>query len=222
MIRFFDIIFSSIGLLAFSPIILFVSIILKLTGEGEILYFQKRVGKNNKIFWLIKFATMKKDSEHLGTKSLTIKDDPRILPFGSYLRKSKINEILQLVNVFKGDMSLIGPRPLTEESFNIYSDQIKVEISELKPGLSGVGSIIFRNEEDLLANMSDPRKFYKEIIAPYKGNLEIWYKNNFSLKIYFYLIILTVLAVILPNLRIFTFLQSLPQPPIDIKEKVNF
>ena len=118
MDRFFDILLSSLAISFFSIILLPVIIILRLTGEGEIFYLQKRIGKNNKEFYLLKFATMLKNSSKMQNGTVTIKNDPRVLPFGKFLRKSKINELPQLFNILKGDMSIIGPRPQTPNYFN--------------------------------------------------------------------------------------------------------
>ncbi len=139
MIRFFDILFSSLGLFFLFPLFVIIITLLKFSGEGEIFYFQKRVGVDRKIFGLFKFATMLKNSEKIGTKTLTIKNDPRILPMGSFLRKTKINELPQLINVLKGDMSLIGPRPERPEIDKILISQISnYNLRYLvKPGISG-------------------------------------------------------------------------------------
>ena len=175
MQRFFDILLSSVAILLFSPILIFTSIILLFTGENKVIYLQKRVGYSGKLFNLIKFATMLENSPNSGT--ITFNHDPRILPFGSFLRKSKINELPQLFNIFLGDMSVIGPRPLTKQTFSYYSKDVKQLIVTLRPGLSGIGSIFFRNEQ-LLLKQGDYLKVYKTIIAPYKGKLEAWYSKK--------------------------------------------
>ena len=144
MERFLDILFSGLALLALSPLLVPIVIILKFSGEGEVFFFQERIGKDGKLFKLYKFATMLKDSPNLGTGTVTMRDDPRVLPVGKFLRKTKINELPQLLNIFLGDMSVIGPRPLTAQTFGSYSDNTKAVISQVRPGLSGVGSIIFR------------------------------------------------------------------------------
>ena len=202
VIRAFDIFFASIALLVFSPILVCCIVILSTTGEREIFFVQKRVGKAGKIFKLLKFATMLKNSPSIGSKSITLKDDPRILPFGKFLRKTKINEIPQLINVIKGDMSLIGPRPLTELVFNFYDKQEQDVVLFEKPGLSGVGSIYFRDEEKLLNAQHDVRTFYKEQITPKKAKLERWFVENYSIKNYFILIIYTILVIIFPGWNI--------------------
>ena len=214
LIRFFDIIFSLLLILLFSPLFIFVSIFLYFTGEHEVLYLQTRVGQFGAVFKLIKFATMLKSSETMGTGTLTIFNDPRVLPYGRFLRKSKLNELPQLFNIFIGQMSFIGPRPLTPDMFSMYDSSARNEICKLKPGMSGIGSIIFRNEDSITKNASDPKQFYSDVIAPYKADLEIWYCNNNSLITYFNLIFLTIIVVILPNTHLpFILFRDLPPPP---------
>ena len=214
MIRFFDIVFSILAIIIFTPFFLIITLILRFSGEGEIIYKQERVGLNKKKFKIFKFATMLKNSPQIGTKSVTISDDPRVLPFGKFLRKTKINELPQIFNVFLGQMSLIGPRPLTYEGFLNYDKITQSQITKIKPGLSGIGSIIFSNEEKFLKKNENPLEFWKNKITPYKGKLEIWYVNNISLKNYFLLIFLTLGTLLLPNfVNVFKILKDLPQPP---------
>ena len=122
MIRFFDVLLSAITLLLLLPLFLPIVILLRFTGEGEIFFLQERIGKDGKKFELFKFATMLKNSPDIGTGTVTMKNDPRVLPLGRFLRKTKINELPQLLNIFFGDMSVIGPRPLTSQAFETYSD----------------------------------------------------------------------------------------------------
>ena len=213
MIRFFDILFCLIAVIILLPILLIVSILLKFTAEGEIIYSQERVGIDCKSFSLLKFATMLKNSENIGTGSITIKNDPRVLPLGKFLRKTKLNELPQLFNVIKGDMGIIGPRPLTRVNFNYYDNETRSIISKIKPGLSGIGSIYFRNEEDYLTTSGDPEEIYKNVIAPYKGKLEIWYSKNANLKNYFLAIFTTIIAIIFNDQNIiFKIFPYLPRP----------
>lgn len=201
-----------------------VLIILKFTGEGEIFYFQERVGIKQKKIVLIKFATMLKNSPNIGTGTITIKDDPRIFSFGKFLRKTKINEIPQLINVLKGDMSLIGPRPLTIINFNMYSKKSREILSSIRPGLSGIGSIIFRNEEEILNNKSiDAIKFYSNEISPYKAELEEWFVNRYNFKTYIILIVLTILVILKPNSKlIWKIFPSLPTPKKSIQNLIGY
>ena len=212
MQRFFDIIFSAMALVIFSPFLIPVSIILKFSGEGEIFYVQQRVGKDGKMFGLLKFATMLKDSANIGTGTVTVKNDPRVLPIGKFLRKSKINELPQLLNIFLGDMSVIGPRPQTERCFLAFPQNSQDAIVQVKPGLSGIGSIVFRDEESILDNPDiDRLKFYDDEIAPYKGELEQWYVKHHNLYTYFMLIGLTVWVVIFSDSKVYKTISKIYQ-----------
>lgn len=201
--RFFDILISGILLLILSPLLIPIMIGLKLTGEGYIFYKQERVGYKNKRFHILKFATMLKDSPNMAGGIMTSKKDPRITPMGGFLRKSKINELPQIFNIFLGDMSFVGPRPVMPISFETYPLEIQNIIYNVKPGLTGLGSIVFRDEENLLAEIKergeDPWVFYRESIYPFKGELEKWYQNNFSFIIDLKIILLTAITVIKPN-----------------------
>ena len=204
MLRTLDILFSSLALIILLPLFCIISLILKLSGENKVFFLQKRVGKNNQKFNLIKFATMLENSPNIGTGTITIKNDPRILPFGHFLRKTKINELPQLINVLKGEMSLIGPRPLTDNEFNQYADRIKTKLNTLSPGLSGIGSIVFRNEENIIGNdIANVNEVYKKKIIPFKGELEVWYANNRNIYTYFVLIIMTLTVIFIPNTKIY-------------------
>jgi lipopolysaccharide/colanic/teichoic acid biosynthesis glycosyltransferase len=219
MQRFFDIIFSSVAIVLFSPFLIPVMILLKFTGEGEIFYVQQRVGKNGKMFGLFKFATMLKNSPATGTGTVTVKDDPRVLPMGKFLRKTKINELPQLFNIFLGNMSVIGPRPQTERCFLAFPQDSQEAIMQVKPGLSGIGSVVFRDEESILDNPKiDRLAFYDSIIAPYKGNLEQWYVKHQGLYTYFMLIGLTIWAVLFSKSKAyFNVFGDLPTPPKDLR-----
>lgn len=214
MQRCFDIIFCLTVLILLSPLLVIICLVLRVTGEGEILYFQERIGRNGRLFNLIKFATMLKDSPKIGSGTITLKNDPRVLPVGKFLRKTKINEVPQLLNVLKGDMSLVGPRPLTHETFSGYTTNDQKIIASVPPGLSGVGSIVFRDEESILQRLGGNRAAYFEVIAPYKAELEKWYVQNSSIKIYFMIIFLTSAVLINPKSKIIWFvLKGLPALP---------
>lgn len=204
------------ALLFLSPIFFLVILILKLTGEGEVFYLQLRPGLHGKVFKLIKFATMMKNSSSIGTGNVTIKNDPRVLPFGMFLRKTKINEIPQLLNIFKGDMSFVGPRPLPIKNFEIYTYEAQKIIERMKPGLTGVGSVVFRNEEEIIDKLGMPlEKSLKEVIMPYKAKLEEWYYENQSITMYFKIIFITAWIVVFPESKIINFL--IPDIPGNIK-----
>ena len=223
MERFFDILFSGLALLVLCPFLVPIVIILKFSGEGEVFFLQERIGKNGALFKLFKFATMLKDSPNLGTGTVTMRGDPRVLPVGKFLRKTKINELPQLLNIFFGDMSIIGPRPLTAQTFGSYSDTTQAVIKQVRPGLSGVGSIIFRGEEDIMHGATASVDFYDSIIAPYKGALEEWFVSNKGLYIYFMVIFTTVWAVLFPKTKVaWTVFKGLPEPPEELKLALNY
>jgi lipopolysaccharide/colanic/teichoic acid biosynthesis glycosyltransferase len=223
MIRFFDVVLSGIALVILSPLLVPVMLLLKYSGEGEVFFVQQRVGKNREMFSLYKFATMLKDSPGTGTGTVTIKNDPRVLPAGKFLRKTKINELPQLLNVFMGNMSLIGPRPQALRCFDAFPIESQDIIIQVKPGLSGVGPIVFRGEEDILEGHSGTLDFYDNIISPYKGKVEAWYVRNQKLVIYFSLILLTVWVVFFPKSEaIWKLFRDLPIPPDVLKRELNF
>ena len=223
MDRFFDILFAGLALVLLSPLLLPIAIILKLTGEGEVFFFQERIGKGGGKFKLCKFATMLKNSPNIGTGTITMKGDPRVLPVGLFLRKTKINELPQLLNIFFGDMSFIGPRPLTNQNFGAYSESTQGVINRVRPGLSGVGSIIFRNEEEIMHGDTASVDFYASVIAPYKGALEEWFVSNKSLYIYFLAIFVTAWAILVPKTKLaWRVFKDLPEPPSELTEALNF
>lgn len=187
-----------------------------LTGEHFVFYFQERIGYKNKKFNIIKFATMIKNSPNIGTGLHTKKNDPRILPLGGFLRKTKINELPQLFNILFGSMTIVGPRPLVDKTFEPYSDEVKETIYNIKPGLSGIGSIVFRDEEELLSKTNLPLdEYYKKFISPYKGELELWYQKNISFYTDFLIIIITVFTIFFPNNNLVNlFFKNLPKKKI--------
>jgi lipopolysaccharide/colanic/teichoic acid biosynthesis glycosyltransferase len=209
MQRFFDILFSGLAILVFSPFLILIICTLRFTGEGEVFFCQARVGKNRVNFGLLKFATMLKNSEKIGAGTVTLKDDFRVLPIGKLLRKTKLNELPQLFNILLGDMSIIGPRPLHNKQFSFYSIEDQDIIASIRPGLSGVGSIIFRDEEKILQNSNDPDNTYREAITPKKAALEKWYVKNKSIGLYFKLILMTVIAIFLPSIDMKRFFTGL-------------
>lgn len=223
MERFFDIFFSGLALFVLSPLLIPTILILRATGEGEVFFLQQRVGMGGNIFKLFKFATMLKDSPNTATGTVTVKDDPRVLPLGKILRKTKINELPQLLNIFFGDMSIIGPRPLTPQTFDCYSEKTQSIVKKVRPGLSGVGSIVFRAEENIMHGASASVDFYSNVIAPYKGELEEWFVSNKSIYIYFTAILITVWAVLVPSTSVaWRAFRNLPDPPEDLRVALNY
>ena len=218
MQRFFDIMFSIIGIIIFLPFFLPIVVLLRFTGEGEIFYRQSRIGFRGIPFYVLKFATMKKNSPNIGTGTITVKNDSRVLPVGKVLRKTKVNELPQLLNILKGDMSLIGPRPLTIEAYSGYSNEVIKEIQKLRPGLSGVGSVVFRDEETILQTFDDGVDGYKKFVAPFKAELEGWYAKNKNTRLYFILIFLTLMAIISPkNIIFWRIFKDAPRPKGPLK-----
>jgi lipopolysaccharide/colanic/teichoic acid biosynthesis glycosyltransferase len=215
MIRFFDILLSSLAIFILSPFMIPIMIGLKLTGEHDVFYLQKRVGLGGKDFKVYKFATMLRSSPSLQGGVLTQKNDPRILPMGNFLRKTKINELPQLINILVGQMSFVGPRPQARAHYELYSANVKQAIDRIPPGLTGIGSVVFRDEESMLDKVSGDRdRFHDAVIAPYKGELEVWFVSHRNLYTYFMLIGLTAWCVVFPKSKsyrgIFKTIPSLP------------
>jgi lipopolysaccharide/colanic/teichoic acid biosynthesis glycosyltransferase len=214
--RFFDLFSSLVALVLLSPLLLPISIGLKLTGEGYVWYFQERVGYKNKLFNIWKFATMLKNSPNMTGGLITLKRDPRLLPLGGFLRKSKVNELPQLINILRGDMSVVGPRPVMQKSFDQYPKEVQEVIYNVKPGLTGIGSVIFRDEEELITqvrdNGGDTWDFYRTKIYPFKGKLEQWYQENQSFTTDLAIIFLTAWVIVFPNTDlIYKVFPSLPK-----------
>lgn len=214
-----DIIFSFIAILFFIPFLLPIAILLKLTGEGYVFFFQNRIGHRNVKFKIWKFATMLKASPGLGTGSKTLKNDWRLTPMGKFLRATKINEIPQIVNILLGDMSIIGPRPLMEVDFLKLSPELQSKYYNVHPGLTGIASVVFRNEEQYFSNTEmDPHEFDKKYIMPYKGALEIWYLEHLSFWTDLTLIFLTVWTVVAPSSDlVHKVFKDLPERPEELR-----
>jgi lipopolysaccharide/colanic/teichoic acid biosynthesis glycosyltransferase len=196
--RLTDILIAGIALIILSPLLIPSIIILLLTGEHEVFYFQKRVGYKNRLFNIWKFATMVKNSPNMGTGEITLRNDPRVTPFGKFLRITKINELPQIINVLQGGMSIVGPRPLMDVSFKLYPEPVQKTIYNCKPGMTGIGSLIFRDEEKIVSDAVDPKSMYANIY-PYKGELELWYQKNASLYTDFMIIFLTAWSILFPK-----------------------
>ncbi len=198
--RLIDILIAGIALVLLSPLFLVVIIILLLTGEHEVFYFQKRIGYKNKPFNIWKFATMLKNSPNMGTGIITVRNDPRVTPFGKILRFTKINELPQIINVLKGDMSIVGPRPLVAKSVELYPEDVKEKIYDVMPGMTGMGSLIFRDEEKIISG-GDPQEMYKTIYL-HKGELEMWYQQHASLSIDIKIIFITAWSIFFPESKL--------------------
>jgi lipopolysaccharide/colanic/teichoic acid biosynthesis glycosyltransferase len=214
--RFFDILFSLIALVLLLPVFIPVIILLLLTGEHEVFYRQDRVGYKNRIFGIWKFATMLKNSPNIGSKDLTMRNDPRVTFMGRFLRKSKINELPQMINILTGNMSFVGPRPLMKSGFDRYSDEMKAKVYNVQPGLTGIGSIVFRDEELIITQSKlSPDDCYRQEILPYKGALEVWYQQHQGFYTDLMLLFLTGWYVLFPKSGlVFKVFPSLPRREI--------
>jgi lipopolysaccharide/colanic/teichoic acid biosynthesis glycosyltransferase len=208
--RFFDIICSVVALMLLSPLLLIVIFVLLLTDEREVFYFQNRVGFKNSEFEIWKFATMMKNSPNIGTGEITLRNDPRVTKAGKFLRITKINELPQIFNVLIGDMSIVGARPLMKKSFDLYTDEVKSQVYNTRPGITGIGSVIFRDEEKLISDSKNIQETYHRIFQ-YKGQLEMWYQQNISFYTDFMIIFLTAWSVVAPeNKLVQKVFKSLP------------
>ena len=211
--RFFDIIFSLVALVITLPVLLPIIIILLLTGEHEVFFKQQRVGYKNKLFGIYKFATMLKNSPNMGLGDVTVRADPRITRVGKFLRQSKLNELPQLLNILFGDMSFVGPRPLMKTGFDRYSDDLKARVYNVHPGLTGIGSIVFRDEELIITQSKlPPHECYRQVISPHKGELEIWYQQHQHFITDFMILFLTAWYILFPNSQlVYKVFPTLPK-----------
>ena len=213
MKRILDILISLIALILLAPMLLVVMILLKFSGEGEVFYLQDRVGYKNQTFKIWKFATMLKNSPNMGTGSLTVRNDPRVTKVGKFLRMTKINELPQIVNVLRGNMSIVGPRPQMKVDFDVYPPEVKERIYNLKPGITSLGSIVYRDEEKIMSDSGRPiKEYYADTIAPHKGAVELWYQKKANVVNYIKIIFLTAWVIIFPDSQLVDRLfKGLPQ-----------
>jgi len=213
--RGLDVIGAVVALIPLSIVFIPVIVILACTGEHEVFYRQTRIGRGGREFGILKFATMLKASPSLAGGSLTVRGDPRVLPFGRFLRATKINELPQVINVLVGDMSFVGPRPQVRGDFDHYSPTVKAAVTGVRPGITGIGSVVFRDEERFLSRPGvDPRAFYGEHIAPYKGALEEWYREHVSARTDFLILWATAWTVVRPASElVFRVFPDLPPRP---------
>ena len=214
MKRFLDVVLSLLALVVLAPLLIPIVVILKLTGEGEVFFIQERAGRGGHSFGLYKFATMLKNSPNIGAGEITVRGDSRVLPFGRVLRKTKLNELPQLWNIFIGDMSVVGPRPMVLNTYAHYPEEARLKLNTIRPGLTGIGSIVFRDEERYLADRDDPMEFYREHIIPYKSDLELWFVKNNTLWLYIKIIFITTWVVIRPQSNIIeSVFADIPMKP---------
>ncbi len=191
--RLFDIVASFCGIVILFPLIVIVSILIKLTSKGPVLFKQVRVTKNGKLFKIYKFRTMRENSE--GNKQITVGNDSRITGIGHVLRKTKLDELPQLFNVLKGEMSLVGPRPEVPKYVELYTEEQR-EILKVSAGITDYASIYFSNESELLGEAENPEEFYIKKIMPYKIELNKKYIKEIGIVTDIKLIILTILKIL--------------------------
>lgn len=197
--RLFDILMAAIALLVLAVPLLIVMAILRLTGEGEVFFLQNRMGYKNKPFKITKFATMLKSAATMGAGDYTIENDPRVLLVGRVLRKTKINELPQFWDVLRGKMSIVGPRPQALRIASLYPQCYANVLDRVRPGITGLGSVVFRDEEKTLSRAVDRDYCYTRQIVPYKAELETWYADNQSIWLDLKIIFLTIWHVLKPD-----------------------
>lgn len=220
--RIRDVVVALVAISILSPLFTFVGIVLLLTGEGEVFYKQPRVGRDRQVFKIFKFATMLKDSANMGAGTLTMRNDSRVLPFGKILRKTKVNELPQLLNILVGNMSLVGPRPLVPSGDSLYSEEEARIIRSVTPGLTGLGSLMLRDEEKYYGYRQDAAAVYADVIAPYKASLELWYVRNKTFLLDTKIIFLTALGIFFPRLEMDRFFPLAPALPEGLKNEAEY
>lgn len=191
--RFFDLFVSLIAIIVLSPFFILIALLIKIGSTGPVLFKQTRIGRNELSFEIYKFRTMVVDAEKLGTQ-ITIGKDPRITKIGHFLRKTKLDELPQLFNVLKGEMSFVGPRPEVPKYTKLYSEQQRL-VFTVRPGITDYASIKYRDENELLGNVENPEKVYIEEIMPDKLHLNIEYIQRRSLLEDIKIIFLTVMKI---------------------------
>lgn len=224
MKRIFDILVALFALSFLALPFLVVIIVLRLTGEGNVWYLQERIGYKGERFKVFKFVTMRVGSEFKGNKDITVRGDPRVLPVGRILRMTKLNELPQILNVLKGDMSMVGWRPLVPRGFHDYPDDVQQKIVQVKPGITGIGSIVFRDEEAIVTEAGemgkDLQECYRVDILPYKGAVELWYGQHQSMGVDLKIIFLTAWAIVAPGkIDLHKSFPGLPYPESALAKK---
>ncbi len=214
--RVFDVVLSVTALLILSPLLLVILVPLLFIGKYPLFFIQERVGYKNKMFKIIKLNTMYRNSDGGGKNSLSTDDDARVIPFRRFLRKTKIDELPQLLNILQGSMSIVGARPQMLVDFYKYPPEVQKRIYGTHPGITGIGSIIFRNEEKWISSAKgDKHAFYREHISPYKGSVELWYQDNISFRTDILIIFITACVLINPKWDdlVYKAFKDLPPKP---------
>ena len=196
MMRFFDFLFSFLGLILLSPFFLLIALFIKINSSGPVLYKQSRIGLNGAEFSVHKFRTMRLNSDKLGLITVGGRD-PRVTPIGYYLRKYKLDELPQLINVLSGDMSLVGPRPEVKKYVDLYNHE-QSKVLTIRPGITDWASIYYRDENEILGESNDPEKDYIEKVMPDKLNYNLIYIENYGPLEYFKIIFSTLWHIVVP------------------------
>jgi lipopolysaccharide/colanic/teichoic acid biosynthesis glycosyltransferase len=196
MKRAFDLLVAGVLLLALAPLFLVAAIAIGVSDGRPIFFWQKRVGLHGSIFMIMKFRTMR---DAPVAAAITVGRDPRITPVGHVLRQTKIDELPQLVNVLKGEMSLVGPRPEVPEYFALYPPEQRAAIASIRPGITDRASIAYRNEAELLAQQEDPEAYYRDVILPHKISMAVDYASQESFREDLMILIETVNALFAPH-----------------------
>ena len=194
MKRIFDVTASGLGLLLLSPLFLIVAIWIRLDSPGPVFYRQTRVGRYNKDFRLLKFRSMRVGSDKKGLITVGGRD-PRVTRSGYYIRKYKLDELPQLINVFKGDMSLVGPRPEVRKYVDLYTPE-QLHVLDVRPGITDMASIRYRNENELLEQAADPEQFYRDTVMQDKLRINLEYVSDHSFFKDIKIILMTIKAVV--------------------------
>ncbi len=193
--RITDCVIAGLGLLMLAPLMGVIAVLIKLDSPGSVFFAHERVGRYGRRFKVLKFRTMVQDAPRLGG-AITAKHDPRITRVGRFLRATKLDEIPQLWNVLKGEMSLVGPRPEVEKYVQLYPEEARQIILSVPPGITGLTQIRYRHEERLLAQQSDPEKYYREVILPQKIASDLEYVRTRGILTDLRLLVQTVFAVL--------------------------
>ena len=192
--RLFDLFVTSIGLLVAAPVMAVVALTLLASPDGPVLFRQQRIGRGGAPFTILKFRTMR--APRPGASTITVGQDDRITRLGSILRQTKLDELPQLWNVMRGEMSLVGPRPEVPEFYALYDPALRERIARVRPGITDRASIVYRNEADMLATQADPQAYFRDVILPHKQAIAADYSDNHSLRGDIAIIVDTIRAVL--------------------------
>jgi lipopolysaccharide/colanic/teichoic acid biosynthesis glycosyltransferase len=206
MIRILDFLFSFLGLILLSPFFLLIAFFIKISSSGAVLYKQSRIGLKGVEFSVYKFRTMRLNSDKLGLITVGGRD-PRVTSVGYYLRKYKLDELPQLINVLTGDMSLVGPRPEVKKYVDLYNHE-QSKVLTIRPGITDWASIYYRDENVILGQSADPEKDYIEKVMPDKLEINLVFIENYSVVEYFKIIFTTIWHIIVPVKKLINTSES--------------